>query len=169
MPRKPLVALVGRPNVGKSTLFNRLVGERRAIVEDSPGTTRDRHYADAEWEGRVFTLIDTGGLVLTQSDQITEQVRAQAQEAIAEADVIVFLGDITSGVVGDDYQMADLLRRTEKPILLVVNKVDKGVIYGYISTPKNVTHQMAARSGGRSRRWVVIVDRDSVQTGVGNS
>ena len=124
MARKPLVALVGRPNVGKSTLFNRLVGERRAIVEDLPGTTRDRHYADAEWGGRVFTLIDTGGLVLTESDEITEQVRAQAQEAIAEADVIVFLGDITEGAVGDDHQIADLLRRTEKPIVLTVNKVD---------------------------------------------
>ncbi|MBN1401886.1 MAG: ribosome biogenesis GTPase Der [Anaerolineae bacterium] len=124
MPRKPLIALVGRPNVGKSTLFNRLIGERRAIVEDLPGTTRDRHYADTEWNGLVFTLIDTGGLVLGGADEIIEQVRAQAQVAIDEADVIVFLVDIVDGLTGDDHAIADLLRRTAKPIILAVNKVD---------------------------------------------
>lgn len=124
MARKPLVALVGRPNVGKSTLFNRLIGERRAIVEDVAGTTRDRHYGDAEWNGRVFTLIDTGGLVLSASDAITEQIRVQAQMAIAEADVIVFLTDIMDGVMGPDAEIADLLRRTHKPIILLVNKAD---------------------------------------------
>jgi GTPase len=138
MARKPLVALVGRPNVGKSTLFNRLAGQRLAIVEDLPGTTRDRHYADVEWGNRVFTLIDTGGLVLHEDPDagsvrrdpslgdvsITRQVRAQAQIAIDEADVIVFMGDVMDGVTGQDHEIANLLRRTEKPILLVVNKVD---------------------------------------------
>ncbi|MBM3187438.1 MAG: ribosome biogenesis GTPase Der [Chloroflexi bacterium] len=122
--RKPLVAIVGRPNVGKSTLFNRLVGERLAIVEEAPGTTRDRHYADVEWQGRLFTVIDTGGLVLTSSDALTEQVRAQAQVAIDEADVIVFLTDITAGVLAPDAEIADLLRRTDRPVILVANKAD---------------------------------------------
>jgi GTP-binding protein len=124
MARKPLVALVGRPNVGKSTLFNRLVGERLAIVEDLPGTTRDRHYADVEWNGRVFTVIDTGGLVLENSDEITTQVRAQAQVAIDEADAIVFLTDIVAGMTGPDAAIADLLRRTQKPVIVAVNKTD---------------------------------------------
>ena len=124
MAGKPLVALVGRPNVGKSTLFNRLVGERLAIVEDIPGTTRDRHYADVEWGGRVFTVVDTGGLVLETSDEITDHVRVQAQAAIAEADVIVFLTDIMDGATGPDADIADILRRTNKPVIHTVNKVD---------------------------------------------
>ncbi|MFH1085885.1 MAG: ribosome biogenesis GTPase Der [Chloroflexota bacterium] len=124
MPVKSLVALVGRPNVGKSTLFNRLVGERRAIVEDTPGTTRDRHYADAEWGGQVFTLIDTGGLILGDADEISTHVRAQAQLAMAEADVIVFLVDIVEGLSGPDHAIADLLRRANKPVILAVNKSD---------------------------------------------
>ncbi|MGI6374533.1 MAG: ribosome biogenesis GTPase Der [Anaerolineae bacterium] len=124
MPRKPLVALVGRPNVGKSTLFNRLIGERRAIVEDIPGTTRDRIYGDVEWGGKVFSLVDTGGLVLGEADEITLQVRAQAELAIQEADVIVMLGDITEGVTGPDHEIADILRRTAKPVVLTVNKAD---------------------------------------------
>jgi GTP-binding protein len=124
MQAKPVLALVGRPNVGKSTLFNRLVGGRQAIVEETPGTTRDRHYADAEWGGRVFSIIDTGGLVLGDTDNMSEQVRAQAEIAMQEADAIVFLTDVLDGVTPDDYQIADLLRRTDKPVLLVVNKVD---------------------------------------------
>jgi len=124
MPRKPLVALVGRPNVGKSTLFNRLAGERLAIVEDIPGTTRDRHYCDVEWNGRVFTVVDTGGLILGASDEISEQVRDQAQVAIQEADVIVLLVDIEDGLVAPDHEIADLLRRAEKPVILAVNKSD---------------------------------------------
>lgn len=122
--RKPLVALVGRPNVGKSTLFNRLVGERLAIVHETPGTTRDRHYADVEWQGRVFTLIDTGGLVHDPSDTITEQVQKQAQLAIEEADAIVFITDVLDGVTSADQRIADILRRREKPIVPTVNKVD---------------------------------------------
>lgn len=124
MPNKPLVALVGRPNVGKSTLFNRLIGERRAIVEDLPGTTRDRIYGDVEWRGKVFSVIDTGGLVLAGTDELTKQVRAQAELAIQEADVIVMVADIMEGVTGADHEIADILRRTAKPVVLTVNKVD---------------------------------------------
>jgi len=124
MAAKPVLALVGRPNVGKSTLFNRLVGGRRAIVEDTPGTTRDRHYADAEWGGRVFSVIDTGGLVLEDGDNMSEQIRLQAEIAMQEADAIAFLTDVLDGVSPADYQIAELLRRTSKPVLLVVNKVD---------------------------------------------
>ena len=124
MAAKPVLALVGRPNVGKSTLFNRLVGGRRAIVEDTPGTTRDRHYADAEWGGRVFSVIDTGGLVLEDGDNMSEQIRLQAEIAMQEADAIVFLTDVLDGVSPADYQIAEMLRRTNKPVLLVVNKVD---------------------------------------------
>lgn len=124
MARYPLVALVGRPNVGKSTLFNRLIGERRAIVEDVPGTTRDRHYADAEWGGRVFTVVDTGGLIIGDTDELGSQVRAQAQIAIDEADVIVCLVDILDELTPADYDIADMLRRTQKPIILTANKAD---------------------------------------------
>lgn len=124
MPRKPVIALVGRPNVGKSTLFNRLVGERLAIVEDVPGTTRDRQYADIEWNGRIMTLVDTGGLVLAPPDELIAQVRAQAQVAIDEADVIVLLTDITAGVTAADEEIADVLRRTQKPVVVAANKSD---------------------------------------------
>ncbi len=124
MPNKPLVAIVGRPNVGKSTLFNRLAGERLAIVEDAPGTTRDRLYADVVWRNKVFTLVDTGGLVMAAEDEITRHVRQQVQLAIAEADVIVFLTDIVDGLLDADREIADLLRRTNKPTLLVANKAD---------------------------------------------
>jgi len=124
MPRKPIVAIVGRPNVGKSTLFNRLVGERMAIVEDVPGTTRDRQYADIEWGGNVFTLVDTGGLVLDTADGLIAQVRAQAQMAIDEADVIVLVTDIVDGVTAADEEIADVLRRTQKPVVVAANKAD---------------------------------------------
>jgi GTP-binding protein len=121
---KPLVAIVGRPNVGKSTLFNRLVGERKAIVEDLPGTTRDRLYADAEWNGRVFTVVDTGGLELGSSDNIASRIAAQAQLAIEEADVIVLLVDTRDGITGADSEVATLLRRSQKPLILGANKAD---------------------------------------------
>lgn len=120
----PVVAVVGRPNVGKSTLFNRLVGKRIAIVEETPGVTRDRLYAEAEWIGREFLLIDTGGMVLDEKDPITVQVRAQAEIAMAEADIIVLLVDVTEGVTIADLEVADLLRRARKPVLVVVNKVE---------------------------------------------
>jgi GTP-binding protein len=121
---KPLVAIVGRPNVGKSTLFNRLVGQRMAIVEDLPGTTRDRIYADAEWNGRIFTLVDTGGLELGGEGDFSAQIAAQAQLAIEEADVIVFLLDVRDGLTAADRDVAELLRRSKKPVVLGANKAD---------------------------------------------
>jgi GTP-binding protein len=121
---KPLVAIVGRPNVGKSTFFNRMIGEPRAIVEDLPGTTRDRLYGDSDWNGREFTLIDTGGLELGESDDITRRIRAQVQLAIEEADVIVFIVDAAAGITEADTDVANLLRRSGKPLVLAANKAD---------------------------------------------
>ena len=121
---KPLVAIVGRPNVGKSTLFNRLVERRLAIVEDLPGTTRDRLYADAEWNGRTFTLIDTGGLELGGDGDFSRQISSQAQLAIEEADVIVFMVDVRDGITAADREVAELLRRSKKPVVLSANKAD---------------------------------------------
>ena len=120
----PVVAIVGRQNVGKSTLFNRLVGKRIAIVEDTPGITRDRIYAEAEWIGREFMLVDTGGIILNEQDPLTVQVRTQAEIAMEEADVIVFLVDVTDGVTTPDIEVADILRKARKPVLLAVNKVE---------------------------------------------
>ena len=124
MAAKPIVAVVGRPNVGKSTLFNALAGERISIVKDTPGITRDRIYADVDWLGRTFTLIDTGGIEPDSKDVILSQMRAQAQIAIDTADVILFLTDVKQGLVDADSKVADMLRRSRKPVLLVVNKVD---------------------------------------------
>lgn len=121
---KPLVAIVGRPNVGKSTFFNRIVGQRISIVEDTPGVTRDRLYADAEWCGHSFTLIDTGGLEIKSEDVMWSHIRAQAQIAVETADVIVFMLDGKTGLTHEDYEVAEYLRKSRKPILLVVNKLD---------------------------------------------
>ena len=128
---KPLVAIVGRPNVGKSTFFNRVVGQKLAIVEDIPGTTRDRLYGEAEWNGRHFTLIDTGGLEFettkqeeTETDEITRQTRGQAHLAIEEADVIIFMVDAKTGITASDREIADILRRTKKPVILAANRAD---------------------------------------------
>ena len=120
----PVVVIVGRPNVGKSTLFNRLIGKRVAVVEDTPGVTRDRLYAEMEWRGRKFQVVDTGGIVFQESDPLAEQIRIQAQVAIQEADVILFMGDVTSGVTQDDADLANLLRGIKTPIMVVVNKAD---------------------------------------------
>jgi len=145
MMAKPIVALVGRPNVGKSTLFNRIVGRRVAIVEDLPGTTRDRLYADADWGGVDFVVVDTGGLQVTTSSKqavktnqpppigqtagvesglFLDQMRDQARIAIAEAEVVVFMVDAAAGLTASDQEVADVLRRTEKPVILVANKAD---------------------------------------------
>ena len=123
---KPLVAIVGRPNVGKSTLFNRLVGRRVAIVEDTPGITRDRLYADGDWNGREYTLVDTGGIQMFDPDPLKAQVRTQAEIAMEEADVIVFVVDTTTGLTADDQELATALRRSPKPLIVLANKVDNG-------------------------------------------
>jgi len=122
--RKPIVAIIGRPNVGKSSLFNRLAGEKISIVHDQPGVTRDRIYADVEWLNYTFTLIDTGGIEPDSDDYILQQMRRQAEIAIDTADVIVFLVDSKTGIADADEQVANMLRKSQKPILLVVNKVD---------------------------------------------
>ena len=123
--RLPVVALVGRPNVGKSRLFNRFVRSRMAIVENTPGVTRDRNYGMAHWEGCRFTVIDTGGFEPESSDVLLEQMRVQAQLAVEEADVILFLVDARAGLLPADRQIADILRRSDKRLILVVNKVDQ--------------------------------------------
>ena len=121
---KPLVAVVGRPNVGKSTFFNRIVGKRISIVEDTPGVTRDRIYADVEWQGRSFTLVDTGGIDIHSEDVFFTQMRRQAEIAIDTADVICFFTDGRTGLTDEDRDVANLLRRASKPVILVVNKID---------------------------------------------
>ncbi len=121
---KPIFAIVGRPNVGKSTLFNRLIGERRSIVEDTPGVTRDRIYGEGEWSGRKFLLIDTGGIEPKTDNIILKKMRMQAELAIEMADVIIFMCDIRSGLVADDREIATMLKKSGKPIVPVINKID---------------------------------------------
>ena len=120
----PVVVIVGRPNVGKSTVFNRLIRRRIAVVEDTPGITRDRLYAEADWNGRRFQVVDTGGIVFQEEDPLTDQIRIQANIALEEADVVLFVTDTLSGVNPDDQDLANQLRPIEKPVLVVVNKAD---------------------------------------------
>src|SRR5918911_4821645 len=127
---KPIVAIVGRPNVGKSTFFNRLIGQRKAIVEDVPGTTRDRIYGDTDWNGRAFSVVDTAGLLFEEEEanaplvEIARRVREQAELAIAEADAIIFLVDAVEGMTTADAEVAEALRHTSKPVVLAANKAD---------------------------------------------
>lgn len=121
---RPVIAIVGRPNVGKSTIFNRIIGDRLAIVEDKPGITRDRIYGSGEWNGKPFSIIDTGGIEIDGEDAMLKSIRAQAELAIEEADVIVFMCDAKAGVTNADEEVAELLYRSGKPIIVAVNKVD---------------------------------------------
>ena len=119
-----IVAIVGRPNVGKSTLFNRLVGGRQAIVDEQSGVTRDRHYGKSDWNGKTFSVIDTGGYAVNSDDAFEEEIRRQVVAAVGEADVILFVVDVTGGITAYDDEVAALLRRSNKKVLLVANKVD---------------------------------------------
>ncbi|WCT54343.1 ribosome biogenesis GTPase Der [Paenibacillus kyungheensis] len=121
---RPVVAIVGRPNVGKSTVFNRMIGDRLAIVEDKPGITRDRIYGTSEWNGKAFSVIDTGGIELDGEDMMLKSIRMQAELAIEEADVIVFMCDVKSGLTQSDEEVAGILYRSGKPIVVAINKVD---------------------------------------------
>ncbi|GIQ61734.1 GTPase Der [Paenibacillus cisolokensis] len=121
---RPVIAIVGRPNVGKSTIFNRIIGDRLAIVEDKPGVTRDRIYGSGEWSGKTFSIIDTGGIEIDGEDEIMKSVRMQAELAIEEADVIIFMVDAKSGLTNADDEVAQMLYRSRKPVVVAVNKVD---------------------------------------------
>ena len=127
----PVVAIVGRPNVGKSTFFNKMAGKRISIVEDVPGVTRDRVYADAEWCGYSFTMIDTGGIEIHSEDVMWKHIRKQAELAVELADVILYFVDGKTGILPDDYDVADYLRASKKPIVLAVNKIDNSSSYGF--------------------------------------
>ncbi|MBO5713404.1 MAG: ribosome biogenesis GTPase Der, partial [Clostridia bacterium] len=121
---KPIVAVVGRPNVGKSTFFNKITGKKISIVEDRPGVTRDRIYCDAEWCGKQFTLIDTGGIEIKSQDEMWQHIKRQAEIAVETADVIIFMCDVKGGLTASDNEVAEMLRRSNKPIVLAVNKLD---------------------------------------------
>src|SRR2546426_2620926 len=125
MKGTPTVAIIGRPNVGKSTLFNRLIGRRQAIVDDRPGVTRDRHFGAVEWNGRRFWLVDTGGLIPHANDPLNRAIRAQVETAIAESDVVLFLVDVEGGVHPADLEIAQYLRKAGRPLIVVANKADR--------------------------------------------
>lgn len=147
-----LVAIVGRPNVGKSTLFNRLVGMRQAIVDETAGVTRDRHYGKCEWCGRIFSVVDTGGYTSRSDDVFEEEIRKQVVLAIEEADLILFMTEAATGITDYDEEIADLLRRSGKPVVLAVNKVDSGVkmydSYQFYSLGLGEVWSISAANGG---------------------
>ena len=147
---KPLVAIVGKPNVGKSTFFNRITGQKISIVKDMPGVTRDRLYADAEWCGRQFTLVDTGGLELKSTDEMWSHIKRQAEIAIDTADVIIFFTDIKSGLNSDDEEVALKLRKSGKPVVLAVNKMDNyrpELLYEYYNLAIGEPYGISAEHG----------------------
>ena len=121
----PLIAIVGRPNVGKSTFFNKVVGKKISITEDKPGVTRDRLYADSDWRGKAFTMVDTGGIEMRSEDVMWREIKKQAEVAVETAQVILFFVDGKEGITSSDYDVADMLRRSKKPVILVVNKIDE--------------------------------------------
>lgn len=147
---KPLVAIVGKPNVGKSTFFNRITGQRISIVKDTPGVTRDRLYADAEWCGAKFTLVDTGGLELKSSDEMWRHIKKQAEIAIDTADVIIFFTDVKSGIGSDDEEVALKLKKSGKPVVLAVNKLDNykpDLLYEYYNLALGEPFGISAEHG----------------------
>jgi len=147
-----LVAIVGRPNVGKSTLFNRLVGMRQAITDETAGVTRDRHYGRCEWCGTEFSVVDTGGYTVNSDDIFEEEIRKQVRIAIKEADAIMFMVEVETGITDFDSEIADILRRTEKPVFLVVNKVDTGLrmydVYQFYSLGLGDPFSISSANGG---------------------
>src|SRR5256712_11469348 len=165
MKGAPTVAIIGRPNVGKSTLFNRVIGRRDAIGDAQPGVTRDRHFAAAEWNGRHFWLVDTGGLVLAASDPLGRAVRAQVELAIAESDVLLFVVDVSAGVHPTDREIAELVRKSRRPFLLVANKADELPVDSRhlafyelgLGDPFAVSAAVGKRSGGLLDRVVELL------------
>ncbi|HEX9656395.1 MAG TPA: ribosome biogenesis GTPase Der [Bacteroidota bacterium] len=162
-----LVVIIGRPNVGKSTLFNRIIGHRDAIVDDQPGVTRDRHYADAEWAGKQFTIVDTGGFVPSSEDVFETAIREQAQIAIEQADVILFVVDGVSGLLPSEKDIAVVLRKSEKPVVLVVNKIDNEKrelnLAEFYSLGLGEPIPTSALGGRRMGDMLDVVTRDFVQ------
>ena len=147
-----LVAIVGRPNVGKSTLFNRLVGMRKAIVDDTAGVTRDRHYGKCEWCGTEFSVVDTGGYTTNSDDVFESAIRRQVEIAIEESDVVLFMVEAGTGITDYDDEIADILRRSKKPVVLCVNKVDSGDkvfdTYQFYSLGLGEIYSISAANGG---------------------
>ena len=174
---KPLLAIVGRPNVGKSTFFNKMAGKRISIVEDMPGVTRDRVYADAEWCGYSFTMVDTGGIEIHSENQMWKHIKRQAELAVDLADVILFFVDGKTGIMPDDYDVAELLRASKKPIVLAVNKIDNNnydSVYDFynlgLGEPIPVSSEQGLNLGDLLdeivAKFKVKVDEDSVEEGL---